>query len=383
VGSLYHPQVKRKDGTIYEDPIWWAAFYLNGRLVRRSTKTEKKGVARRQLQHWEGNPREADPRHDRTTIEELAADFLNDYRTNGKKSLEQAEDRVNRLLKTFGRRKVVSIKTPEIRQYIADRQAEGYANATVNRDMAALKRMFSLGMQAEKIIQAPYIPRLDERNVRQGFLGDIEHLSVTSHLPFVLSVMADTARQFGWRKEELLTLQWTQVDLGAALLRLEPGTTKNDEGRYIVLTADLLAKLKKLWEETQAVEVKTGRKIPWVFHRKGKPVRNFYKAWKTACKKAGVGPRYFHDYRRTAVRNMEMVAVPRSVAMKITGHKTESVYRRYAIVDMAQLREATRRMEQRAEAGWPVAAQHEMASGNIQTTCKQGREQAFGPSAGS
>jgi hypothetical protein len=61
VGSLYHPQVKRKDGTIYEDPIWWAAFYLNGRLVRRSTKTEKKGVARRQLQHWEGNPREADP----------------------------------------------------------------------------------------------------------------------------------------------------------------------------------------------------------------------------------------------------------------------------------------------------------------------------------
>jgi len=78
-----------------------------------------------------------------------------------------------------------------------------------------------------------------------------------------------------------------------------------------------------------------------------------------------------------------MLAVPRSVAMKITGHKTESVYRRYAIVDMAQLREATRRMEQRAEAGWPVAERHEKASGNIQTTFKQGREQRFGPSAGS
>jgi len=383
VGSLYHPQVKRKDGTIYEDPIWWAVFYLNGRLVRRSTKTEKKGVARRQLQHWEGNPREADPRYDRTTIEELAADFLNDYRTNGRKSLEQAEDRVNRLLKTFGGRKIVTINTPEIRQYVADRQAEGYANATINRDMAALKRMFSLGTQAEKIIQAPYIPRLDERNVRQGFLGDIEHLSVTSHLPFVLSVMADTAFQFGWRKEELMKLQWTQVDLGAGLIRLEPGTTKNLEGGEVPLTVDLLVKFKKLWEETRALEVKTGAKIPWVFHRKGKPVRSYYKAWKNACKKAGVGPRYFHDYRRTAVRNMEMVAVPRSVAMKITGHKTESVYRRYAIVDLAQLREATRRMELRTEAGWPVAAQHEMASSNIQTTCKQGREQGFGPSASS
>ncbi len=357
MGSLYHPQVKRKDGTIYEDPIWWAAFYFNGRLVRRSTKTEKKGVALHKLKHWEGNPREADPRKDRATIDELAADFLNDYRINGKKSLEQAEDRVNRLLNAFGRRKAVSIKTPELRQYMADRQAEGYANATINRDLSALKRMFSLGLQAEKITQAPHIPRLDERNVRRGFLGDIEHLGVTSHLPFVLSVMADTAFQYGWRKTEVMELLWAQVDLVEGLIRLEPGTTKNDEGRSVVLTADLLVKFKKWWEETRALEEKTGRKIPWVFHRNGRRVRSIYKAWRAACEKAGIGPRYFHDYRRTAVRNMEMVAVPRSVAMKITGHKTESIYRRYAIVDMAQLREATRRMEQRADAGRSVAEQ--------------------------
>lgn len=207
MGSLYHPQVKRKDGKIYEDPIWWAAFYLNGRLVRRSTKTEKKGVALRQLGRWEGNPREADPRQDRITIDELAADFLNDYRINGKKSLDAAEDR-------------------------------------------------------GKLTRAPFVPRLAERNVRQGFFGAIEHLAVTSHLPFGLAVMADTACQYGWRKGELIGLTWPQVDLASGLIRLEPGTTQNDEGRSGVLTADLLVKFKKWWRETQALEEKTGKKIP-------------------------------------------------------------------------------------------------------------------------
>ncbi len=73
-----------------------------------------------------------------------------------------------------------------------------------------------------------------------------------------------------------------------------------------------------------------------------------------------------------------MAGVPRSVAMKITGHKTESVYRRYAIVDMAQLREATRRMEQRTDAGWPVAEQSEESAPDIQTTFKHSCDEALG-----
>jgi integrase len=66
--------------------------------------------------------------------------------------------------------------------------------------------------------------------------------------------------------------------------------------------------------------------------------------WKTACKAAGVPGRLAHDFRRTAVRNLERRGVPRSVAMKITGHRTEAVYRRYAIVSDADLQEATLRL---------------------------------------
>ena len=89
---------------------------------------------------------------------------------------------------------------------------------------------------------------------------------------------------------------------------------------------------------------KTGRIIPWVFHRDGKPLKTFYKTWHRACRAAGVPGRIPHDLRRTAVRNLERAGVPRSAAMAMVGHKTESIYRRYAIVDEAMLKAGAERL---------------------------------------
>lgn len=220
--------MKRKDGTIYEAPTWWAKFYINGRPIRRSTKTHKKGVAARQLKRWEGNPSEADPKKDRAALDELAQDFLDDYRINKRKSIEQAEDYVNRLLKTWGARRAMSITVTEIRDFVKNMQAQQYANATINRHLAALKRMYNLAMQAEKITRRPYIPMLKENNARMGFMGDLEQLAVTGHLPFWLEVAAETAYSFGWRKKELLTLQRSLGRVGVQEIRhCGPG----DDGR--------------------------------------------------------------------------------------------------------------------------------------------------------
>ena len=102
-----------------------------------------------------------------------------------------------------------------------------------------------------------------------------------------------------------------------------------------------LAKLLRLQRErTSALEREQGRLIPWVFHRNGKPIRSFHNAWREACKRARVPGRLIHDLRRTAVRNFERAGVSRSAAMKLSGHKTESIYRRYAIVSEADLAEA-------------------------------------------
>jgi integrase len=81
-----------------------------------------------------------------------------------------------------------------------------------------------------------------------------------------------------------------------------------------------------------------------VFHRNGKPIIDYYGAWDEACRLAGLPDRIAHDLRRTAVRNLERAGVPRSSSMKMTGHKTESVYRRYAIVDEAMLREGAEKL---------------------------------------
>lgn len=81
-----------------------------------------------------------------------------------------------------------------------------------------------------------------------------------------------------------------------------------------------------------------------MFHRQGKPIKSFRQAWTDACTLASVPNRLVHDFRRTAVRNLERAGVPHSVAMKLTGHKTESVYRRYAIVCEADLSEGLKKL---------------------------------------
>jgi len=91
-----------------------------------------------------------------------------------------------------------------------------------------------------------------------------------------------------------------------------------------------------------AVERERGELVPWVFHRAGRPIRDFRVSWLRACALAGVRGRLVHDLRRTVVRSPERAGVPRSVAMKLTGHKTESVYTRYAIVCEADLAEGVR-----------------------------------------
>jgi|SRR5882724_5759852 len=130
----------------------------------------------------------------------------------------------------------------------------------------------------------------------------------------------------------------------------EANATKNRDGRVAYLTPELKAALVSQLERVKALERRLGRIVPYVFPHAGKGPRagdrrrDFRKAWVTACKAAGVPGRYRHDFRRTAVRNMERRGVPRSVATKITGHRTENVYRRYAIVSDADLREAARKL---------------------------------------
>jgi integrase len=276
-------------------------------------------------------------------VAELAEDLKTEYRANGRKSLDRVEDAIAHLLPVFGRLPALKVTSADARAYQAQRQAEGAANATINRECTALKRLFSLAVKGEKIHRAPHIGMLQEHNIRTGFFEDHQYEAMRAHLPAYVQPVVTFAFITGWRvRSEVLTLQWRHVDFKAGIVRLDPGTTKNQEGRTFVMTPELRATLEAQRAVTEATQKKIGSVILWVFHRtkRGRPLKSFRKAWQQACEAASVPGRILHDLRRTAVRNLERAGVPCSVAMKMVGHKTESVYRRYAIVDEAMLRGA-------------------------------------------
>ena len=153
-----------------------------------------------------------------------------------------------------------------------------------------------------------------------------------------------------------MSLQLSQIDLAAGTLRLEPGTTKNKDRRVVYMTPELKTLVSAQIQRVTLLSRKLVRVLPGLFHHlhgcyKGQPVHDFRKAWEHACQKVGLVGMLRHDFRRSAVRNMERAGVPRSVAMKISRHKTEPIYRRYAIVSESDIQGATRRLLSWAQSG--------------------------------
>jgi len=193
------------------------------------------------------------------------------------------------------------------------------------------------------------VKKLREADPRAGFVTREQFASVRKHLPEELRVAATVACTFGWRKREVLDLQKGQYSAQDGTLRLDPGTTKNREGRVVRLTPELRVMLDAQVERVRGLGRRAEQVIRWLFPHlegalAGQRISDPRKAWESACEAAGLPGLLIHDLRRSAVRNMEQAGVPRSVAMKLTGHKTENVYRRYAIVSDADLDSAAQKL---------------------------------------
>jgi len=272
---------------------------------------------------------------------------VNEYKANGRRSLVDLKMRLNNhILPVFGPQRAAAITTAMMTKFTTDRQEAGATNAEINRELAAIKRAFSLAMKGGKILWTPFIPMLEENNVRKGFFERRQFEWVRGYLPEDLQTMVTFAYITGWRiPSEVLTLQWPQVVFAAGVVRLEPGTTKNDEGREFPLTAELRELLEAQRAKAEALK-REGIIYPWVFHRAGHPIRTYRRSWISACKKAGLPGRIPHDFRRTAVRNLVRAGIPERVAMTMTGHKTRSVFERYNIVSSGDLMEAAKKLDE-------------------------------------
>jgi integrase len=283
-------------------------------------------------------------------FEEAAQLVVNDYRANGHRSLELLQARIRKHLRpVFAARKLASITTGDVRAYIAHRQGQGAAAATINRESAILRRAFVLAIQDGAVFARPHFPMMREAAPRSGFFDERQLHEVASRLPADVQPVATFAFITGWRiKSEVLALRWRQVDFEKGEVRLDPGQTKSREPRVFPFTDELRAVLIEQRERIRRVERHLGRVIPdvfvWTYSMRrclpGSRIRDFRGSWQTACKAAGLPDRVPHDFRRSAIRNMVQRGIPERVSMALAGHKTATVFARYAIVAPADLTSA-------------------------------------------
>src|SRR5262245_17521990 len=270
---------KHGDGSVFlRGRIWWLKYPRNGEFVSESSKSEKEADARKLLKKRFGeieSGRFIGPQAEKVRLADLADDVVRDYKINEQDSLDKAERFAERFKKFFGNSKAHDINPAVVRKYIELRQAEGAANASVNNELAFLKRAFNLGIQNEKIYHKPYIPHLKTNNVRSGFFEWAEFAALRDACPDYFKPVVTFAYFTAWRKEEILGLRWSQVDLAAEEIRLEVGTDKNDGGRVIALDGELLDVIRGQWEKRKVVAVPGQSPTllsPYVFHNGGKHI---------------------------------------------------------------------------------------------------------------
>jgi integrase len=227
--------------------------------------------------------------------------------------------------------KAIDVTEQRIEKYKATRLGETtqfgdrpVKPATVNRELAALRRAFKIAVRQKRIAVAPTIELLEENNIRQGFLEPGEFNVVCGHLPEHLRDFARFGYITGWRVTELRTLRWADVNRDAQLITLRSENSKNPEPRILPLTGELSSIIVRRHQE-RSVEQPDGSTIiaEFVFHRRGGQIRDFRRAWALTREAAGKPGLHFHDLRRSAVRNMDKSGVSASVGMLISGHKTK------------------------------------------------------------
>lgn len=350
-------------------PNWVFCHYVRGTEHRESTGTPDLKLARRfakqKLDEVAADRQELKlylaPAVRRVRVGELLDDLEADGRLRQIRSWASFRSHLKPLRAHFGDWCAPAVTAAAVDAYIEDRLEEDSAPATINRGTQLLGQAFRLALGRGKVTAIPSIRHLPEKNVREGFFERPEFEAVLAALPEELRDLTLFAYLTGWRRGEILTLRWTDVDLDGGAIRLRPDNAKTGRGRTVMLDPTLRALMGR---RQQARLLERGGVVTvadLVFHRDGAPIGDFRRAWASACVAARlyhverdangterkVHDRLFHDLRRTAIRNMVRAGVPERVAMEISGHRTRAVFDRYNIVSEADLRAAQEQVGRR------------------------------------
>jgi len=357
----------RGDGRIFpRGGTYWVAYYLRGKEYRESTgeplgeagelKARKflqqrlKEVGADQL----GARKFVEPKSQRLTIADLLEGLRSDFELRGKLDVP-SKGKLARAVTDFGHYRALSLTARDVDRYIEQRLANGDRPATINRITQLVSQSYKLAMRRGELNAAPHIRHLSEAgNARQGFLTTKQVEQVITHLPEDLKDFTSWCAATGMRKGEAAGLTWSMVQ--GDEIHIPGNITKNRQPRVLPLVGRLVEILSRR-QTARPVELhRTTVMAERIFHRDGKPVRDFRKAWDKACEQAGVQA-IFHDLRRSAVRRMVRAGISPQVAKRWSGHTSDSMFQRYAILTTDDMREAFEATEKFREPAQPKVAQ--------------------------
>ena len=373
----------RGEGRIFRrGNVYWVQYYAHGLQFRESAGTDDENKAKKLLRKRLGEVAAGIQQDTRgLRYSDVRQSYLEDLASNGRKSLRfDAKglpflEAARRLDDFFEGYRVTEIDADQVRKFHLQEKKRGCSNGTINRSVACLRRMFTLAQRGGKLRHLPFFPMLPEAKPRKGTLPQDKYPALLAQLPDYLRPVVAIGFRTGMRLGEILNLKWSNVIWLERIIRLDAGTTKNDEAREIPFAGELEAVLKERFAKRQ----EGCDRVCFRFDRKGhaQQIGNFRKPWRRACVKIGLGkwepvidqksgepllnaPRYersqpkpklrytgliFHDLRRSFVTDAEHAGAARHEVMAITGHKTESVYKRYAIGGRDERRAALTQIE--------------------------------------
>lgn len=310
---------------------------VTGKIIRKSTNTGNKTLARQVEKElterlikgqWSSQA-------NKLTFESMAEAIKTDYRINNRRTIRSVDICIRNLSIVFKGRKAQDITEDAIKDFKLKRLAAGSSNDTVNLDLRILKRMFMLAFKGKKIHSVPSIDFLKGKT-RMGFFTHEEFLALRGALPDYLKVLVILAYHTGMRKGELLSLKWNQVDLVNGKISLTAEQTKNETPRIIYLRGELLEAMLKQRDWI----LRSFPACEYVFTYDGRKLEGLKRQWLQTLKLLGMEGKKLHDFRRTALTNMTRAGIPQIIAQKISGHKNESVFRRYNIINEKDLENA-------------------------------------------
>ncbi|HWE22977.1 MAG TPA: site-specific integrase, partial [Myxococcales bacterium] len=254
--------------------------------------------------------------------------------------------RASHLLRHLGKKLAASLTVKEVDEYRTKRLGEttrrksAPAPATLDKEVELLKRILNYAVACGDLKSNPVadVKLLRKPNVRRSVLDEAAFEKVLAkaepHVKPILLVAFDT----GMRRSEVVGLKWSQVDLKAGVVKLAAEETKTEEPRTIFLTSRVREALSSMPRYL---------KSEWVFTNPetNKAWNDVRKMFRRAADAAGFPGLWFHDLRRSFVTNARRHGVPESVVMKMSGHKTRSVFERYNIIEEEDLIEAVKRLE--------------------------------------